>query len=94
MYGQLETVAMTGFQVSAAAGVTAMGEQTEPILPEKVAAALSIDNVGAVDAFDETAIAGALQSAFNKKGVSFMVVRGRCPYIETRHCRVTAGTAD
>jgi indolepyruvate ferredoxin oxidoreductase alpha subunit len=82
-----ETVAMTGFQVPTGAGVTAMGKQVEPIYPEKVAEALSIDNVGVVDAFDETAIAHALQAAFDKKGLSFMVVRGRCPHIATKRCR-------
>jgi indolepyruvate ferredoxin oxidoreductase alpha subunit len=82
------TVAMTGFQVPVGAGVTAMGDRVEPILPEKVAEALSIAHVGAVDAFDESAIASALQAAFNRKGVSFMVVRGRCPHIENKRCRV------
>jgi indolepyruvate ferredoxin oxidoreductase alpha subunit len=84
------TVAMTGFQVPVGAGVTAMGERVEPILPEKVAAALSISDVGAVDAFDEPAISSALQTVFDKKGLSFMVVRGRCPHIENKRCRVAA----
>ena len=88
-----ETVAMTGFQVPVGAGVTAMGVRAEPILPEKVAGALGISDVGAVDAFDEPAIASALQVAFDKNGVSFMVVRGRCPHIENKRCRVAADTA-
>ena len=83
-----ETVAMTGFQVPAGAGVTAMGERVEPIYPEKVAAALSIESVVAVDAFDKAALAQALQAAFKKKGLAFMVVRGRCPHIETKRCRI------
>jgi hypothetical protein len=67
-----------------------MGQRVEPIYPEKVAAALSLDDVAVVDAFDGAAISRALQAAFNKKGLAFMVVRGRCPHIETKHCRVTA----
>ena len=86
-----ETIAMTGFQTPASAAVTAMGKRVEPIFVEKVAEALSIDNVGMVDAFDETAIAQALKTAFDKKGLSFMVVLGCCPYTETKHCRVTGG---
>ena len=85
-----ETVAMTGFQVPVGGGATAMGDRVEPILPEKVAAALSIAHVEAVDAFDEAAIASSLQAAFKQKGVSFMVVRGRCPHIENKRCRVAA----
>jgi indolepyruvate ferredoxin oxidoreductase alpha subunit len=81
-----ETVAMTGFQVPAGAGVTAMGQQAEPIYPEKLASAMGIDEVAVVDAFDAEAIAQTLQAAFNKKGLSFIVVRGRCPYIENKRC--------
>jgi indolepyruvate ferredoxin oxidoreductase alpha subunit len=84
-----ETIAATGFQTPVSAGVTALGKRVEPIFVEKVAEALSIDNVGMVDAFDETAIAQALKTAFNKKGLAFMVVRGSCPYTETKQCRVT-----
>ncbi len=84
-----ETVAMTGFQVPAGAGVTAMGRAAEPIYPEKLASAMSIEDVAVVDAFDEAGIARALQAAFHRKGLSFMVVRGRCPHIERKRCQVT-----
>ena len=84
-----ETIAMTGFQTPVSAAVTAMGKRVEPIFVEKVAEALSIDNVSMVDAFDEMAIAQALKTAFDKKGLSFIVVRGRCPFTETKHCCVT-----
>ena len=88
------TVAMTGFQDSIGAGTTAMGERVQPIYPEKVAEALSIDHVCALDAFDEPAIAHALKEAFSKKGLSFLVVRGRCPHIETKRCRATGASED
>jgi TPP-dependent indolepyruvate ferredoxin oxidoreductase alpha subunit len=84
-----ETVALTGFQDRIGAGITAMGENVRPIYPEKVAEALGIENVCTLDAFDEKAIRNALQQVFRQKGLSFMVVRGRCPYIESRRCRAT-----
>jgi indolepyruvate ferredoxin oxidoreductase alpha subunit len=88
------TVAMTGFQDSIGAGTTAMGAKVKPIYPERVAEALNIGDVAALDAFDEPAIADALQAAFRKKGLSFLVIRGRCPYIETKRCRTTEASED
>ena len=67
-----------------------MGQRVEPIYPEKVASAMGIDEVAVVDAFDAEAIAQTLQAAFNKKGLSFIVARGRCPYIENKRCQVTS----
>jgi indolepyruvate ferredoxin oxidoreductase alpha subunit len=83
------TVAFSGFQVPAGADTTALGAKAEPIYPEKVADALSIDNVWVLDATDEPAIVRALQESFGKKGLSFLVVRGRCPHIETKRCSVS-----
>ncbi len=88
------TVAFTGFQVPAGADTTAMGEGAEPICPEKVAKALGIDNVCVLEASDKPAIVRALQKAFEKNGLSFLVVRGRCPHIETKRCRVSGITPD
>jgi indolepyruvate ferredoxin oxidoreductase alpha subunit len=85
-----ETVALTGFQNRTGAGTTAMGEQVRQIYPEKVAAAMGIDNVYTLDAFDETAIRKTLQEVFSRKGLSFLVVRGRCPFIESKRCHATA----
>ena len=85
-----ETVALTGFQDRTGAGTTAMGEKVEPIYPEKVAESLNIGNVSTLDAFDEPAIARTLMKVFNTRGLSFLVVRGRCPHIESKQCRVTA----
>ena len=82
-----ETVALTGFQERTGAGTTAMGEQVRPIYPEKVAEAMGIENVYTLDAFDEAAIRKALNTVFSRSGLSFLVVRGRCPFIETRKCR-------
>jgi indolepyruvate ferredoxin oxidoreductase alpha subunit len=84
-----ETVALTGFQNRTGAGTTAMGEQVRQIYPEKVAAAMGIDNVYTLDAFDETAIRKTLQEVFSRKGLSFLVVRGRCPFIESKRCHAT-----
>jgi indolepyruvate ferredoxin oxidoreductase alpha subunit len=84
-----ETVALTGFQNRTGAGTTAMGEQVRPIYPEKVAEAMGIENVYTLDAFDETAIRKTLKVVFSRKGLSFLVVRGRCPFIETRRCAAT-----
>ena len=84
-----ETVALTGFQDRTGAGSTAMGEQVQPIYPEKVAEAMGIENVYTLDAFDETAIRETLKAVFSRKGLSFLVVRGRCPFIETRRCVAT-----
>ena len=84
-----ETVALTGFQDRTGAGITAMGANVRPIYPEKVAEAMGIDSVYTLDAFDEKAIRSALQQVFNQKGLSCMVVRGRCPHIESKQCRAT-----
>ena len=88
-----ETIAMTGFQTPASAAATAMGKQVEPIFVEKVAEALRIFQVDIVDAFDNTAIAQALKRAFDNTGLSFIVVRGRCPYIETKQCQIPGDTS-
>ncbi len=82
-----ETVALTGFQDRTGGGTTAMGEQVQPIYPEEVARAMGIENVYTLDAFDETGIRQTLQEVFSRKGLSFLVVRGRCPFIETRKCQ-------
>lgn len=84
-----ETVAFTGFQDRSGAGATAMGEPVQPIYPEKVAVAMGIDNVYTLDAFDETAIRKTLQEVFTRQGLSFLVVRGRCPFIESKRCHAT-----
>ncbi len=86
------TVALTGFQVPIGGGATAMGEAVRPMHPEKVAESLGIETVYTLDAFDESAIRKTLQVVFSQKGLSFLVVRGRCPYIETRRCRATGVT--
>jgi indolepyruvate ferredoxin oxidoreductase alpha subunit len=85
-----DTVALTGFQKRTGAGTTAMGEPAQSIYPEKVAAAMGIENVYTLDAFDEAAIRQTLQDVFNRKGLSLLVVRGRCPYIESKQCHATA----
>jgi indolepyruvate ferredoxin oxidoreductase alpha subunit len=86
-----ETVALTGFQERAGGGTTAMGEQVQPIHPEEVARAMGIEHVYTLDAFDEKGIRQTLQEVFSRKGLSFLVVRGRCPFIETRKCQATGG---
>jgi TPP-dependent indolepyruvate ferredoxin oxidoreductase alpha subunit len=86
----LMTVNLTGFQDRTGAGTTAMGEEVRAIYPEKVAEAMGIDNVRTLDAFDEAAIRKTLQEVFSRKGLSFLVVRGRCPFIESKKCRATA----
>ena len=87
-----ETVALTGFQDRTGAGTTAMGEQVRQIYPERVAEAMGIDPVYSLDAFDEKAIRETLQEVFARKGLSFLVVRGRCPFIETRKCNATGAS--
>ena len=82
-----ETVALTGFQDRTGGGITAIGEKVRPIYPEKVAKALGIENVYTLDAFDEKTIGRTLQKAFGQRGLSLLVVRGRCPYIESKQCR-------
>ena len=89
-----ETVALTGFQDRAGAGTTAMGEQVRLIYPEKVAEAMGIENVYTLDAFDETAIRETLQEVFTRQGLSFLVVRGRCPYIQSKRCHATVEHLD
>ena len=87
-----ETVALTGFQNRTGAGTTAMGENVSQIYPEKVAEAMGIENVYTLDAFDEKAIRSTLQQVFSQKGLSFMVVRGRCPHIESKQCRAAGAS--
>jgi indolepyruvate ferredoxin oxidoreductase alpha subunit len=84
-----ETVALTGFQDRTGAGMTAMRKKVRPIYPEKLAKAMGIDNVYTLDAFDEKDIRKMLQQVFNLKELSVIIVRGRCPYIESKQCRVT-----
>jgi indolepyruvate ferredoxin oxidoreductase alpha subunit len=81
------TVALTGFQAPIGGGATAMGEAVQPIYPEKIAESLGIDDVYTLDAFDEASIRRTLKAVISRKGLAFLVVRGRCPYIETRRCR-------
>ena len=82
-----ETVALTGFQQRTGAGTTAMGEAVHSIYPENMARAMGIENVHTLDAFDEQTIKDTLHHAFTRKGLTFLVVRGRCPYIETKRCK-------
>jgi indolepyruvate ferredoxin oxidoreductase alpha subunit len=89
-----ETVALTGFQDRTGAGITAMGKNVRPIYPEKVAEAMGIDNVYTLDAFDEKDIRKMLQQVFDLRELSVMIVRGRCPYIESKQCRVPGATGD
>jgi indolepyruvate ferredoxin oxidoreductase alpha subunit len=88
-----DTVALTGFQKRTGAGTTAMGEPVQLIYPEKVAVAMGLENVYTLDAFDKTAIRQTLQDVFNRTGLSLLVVRGRCPFIETRKC-IAKGVVD
>ncbi len=85
-WSNCEKVALTGFQYRTEGGTTVMGEQVRPIYPEKVVGALGLANVYTLDAFDGKAIRQTLQEVFNRKGLAFLVVRGCCPYIETRKC--------
>jgi indolepyruvate ferredoxin oxidoreductase alpha subunit len=82
-----ETVALTGFQNRIGAGITAMGKNVRQIYPEKMAGAMGIDNVYTLDAFDENAIRNTLQRVFSLKRLSVIIVRGRCPHIESKQCR-------
>jgi hypothetical protein len=50
---------------------------------------MGIDHVYTLDAFDETAIRKTLQAVFARQGLSLLVVRGRCPFIESRKCQAT-----
>jgi indolepyruvate ferredoxin oxidoreductase alpha subunit len=84
------TAALTGFQDRAGGGTTAMGESVRPIYPEKVAAAMGIEHVCTLDAFDENSIRQTLLEAFERQGLSFLVVRGRCPFIESKRCRAAS----
>jgi indolepyruvate ferredoxin oxidoreductase alpha subunit len=89
-----ETVALTGFQNRSGAGITAMGKTVRPIYPEEVAKAMGIGNVYTLDAFDEKKIKKRLQQVFNLKGLSVIIVRGRCPHIESKQCRAIGATGD
>jgi TPP-dependent indolepyruvate ferredoxin oxidoreductase alpha subunit len=89
-----ETVALTGFQNRTGAGTTAMGEPVRSIYPEKLAEAMGIEYVCTLDAFDGSAIRQALQDVFTRKGLSLLVVRGRCPFIESKQCHATAEHID
>ena len=84
-----ETVALTGFQNRSGAGITAMGKNVRPIYPEEMAEAMGIDNVYTLDAFDEKAIRTTLQQVFSLKGLAVVIVRGRCPHIESKQCYAT-----
>ena len=89
-----ETVALTGFQDRTGAGITAMGKKVSPIYPEKVAEAMGVDKVYTLDAFDEKAIGWALEQVFSRTGLSVMIVRGRCPHIESKQCRAIGATGN
>jgi indolepyruvate ferredoxin oxidoreductase alpha subunit len=84
------TVALTGFQTTVGTGQTAMLETVPAFGPENVAAALNIEGVRVLDAHDRLAIADALQALWQQKGPSLVVVRGACPYIGAKSCRIDA----
>jgi indolepyruvate ferredoxin oxidoreductase alpha subunit len=86
-----ETIAMTGFQAPASAAITAMGKRVEPIYIERLAEAIGIDHIHIADAFDEISVARTITEAFDESELSCIVVRGRCPYIETKRCHVSNG---
>jgi indolepyruvate ferredoxin oxidoreductase alpha subunit len=89
-----ETVALTGFQDRTGAGTTAMGEPVQTIYPERLAAAMGIENVYTLDAYDEGILKKTLHEVFSRRGLSFLVVRGRCPYIESKRCHATVEHLD
>ncbi len=85
------TVALTGFQTSVGTGQTAMRETVPVFGPEDVAAALNFQLVRVLDANDGSDIADTLQELWQQKGPSLVVVRGACPYIGAKSCRIDAG---
>jgi indolepyruvate ferredoxin oxidoreductase alpha subunit len=86
-----ETLALTGFQDRTGVGTTAMGERTQPIYPEEVAWAMGIEHICTLDAFDEKGIRQTVQDVFSCKGLSVLVVLGRCPFNQARKCQATGG---
>jgi TPP-dependent indolepyruvate ferredoxin oxidoreductase alpha subunit len=71
-----------------------MGKNVRPIYPEDMAKAMGIDNVYTLDAFDDKKIRKMLQQVFSLKGLSVVIVRGRCPHIESKQCRAAVATGD
>jgi indolepyruvate ferredoxin oxidoreductase, alpha subunit len=82
------TVALTGFQTTIGTGQTASGERVPTFGPEDVAKALNIENVQVLDAYDRDAIAETLKKLWQQKGPALVVVRGACPYIDAKSCRI------
>jgi indolepyruvate ferredoxin oxidoreductase, alpha subunit len=82
------TVALTGFQTTVGTGQTASGETVPAFGPEDVAAALSIKEVRVLDAYDRAAIADTLWELWPKRGPALLVVRGACPHIGAKSCRI------
>ncbi len=81
-----KTVALTGFQERMGSGRTTLGKATKPILPEDLARAMGIPSVTVLDAFDREKIELTWKECLQEKGLRFIVVRGECPYIDSKKC--------
>lgn len=82
------TVALTGFQDRIGGGKTATSGPTPEILPENLARGLGLEYVRVVDAYDREQIDQVWRECLGRKGPSFLVVRGDCPYIDSKKCQV------
>ena len=80
------TVALTGFQEPMGSGRTTLGKATRPILPEDLARAMGIESVTVLDAFDRESMERTWKKCLQEDGLKFIVVRGDCPYIDSKKC--------
>ncbi len=89
------TTAMTGHQPHPGVGVTARGEETAELRPERVAEAMGIEFVAVTDAFDvkgqERVFYEALEYVKRERKPAVVVARGACILValaEARRARV------
>jgi indolepyruvate ferredoxin oxidoreductase alpha subunit len=72
------TTAMTGNQPHPGMGITVMGEKTEKISIEKIAAALNVAAVIKVNPFDQPAAQDAVRALIAQKGVRVLLFEAPC----------------
>ncbi len=81
-----QTVALTGFQERIGGGKTALGKEVPPILPEDLARGLGLERVIVLASDDREGIEKTWRECLLNEGLRFIVVRGRCPYIDSKKC--------
>jgi indolepyruvate ferredoxin oxidoreductase alpha subunit len=80
-------VAMTGFQTNPQMGITATGDQVEPIMIEDIAKASGVKHVEVVDPYDLETTEKAFIRMLEADGVAMVISRRVCAMVAIREMR-------